>query len=252
MVKREPVKVTVGSAATVNALADTRIAKKKSVKNDGAWRYPGGIIQRMESTMINGRGPYTDHKDPGEPRRRQESNFFITLNTNRACGEKQGAQLQLTGKEAMRKTLKQLSQDSVICKYLKFGPKHPDHYGKDLYEDVVSKVEWTSAVEIGENNERLHCHIWLTVHHYSQIQVNMPMMQRKFKELYNANLWNLQSDSAFGNYYTELSCNKMPYIQVKLLPESNWTEVIKQYIHKAMMEHTGDDNEDIPTQPVGV
>ena len=88
------------------------------------------------------------------------------------------------------------------------------------------------------------------MHHYSQIQINMPMMQRKFKELYNANLWNLQYNSAFGNYYTELSCNKMPYIQVKLLPESNWTEVIKQYIHKAMMEHTGESNEDIPTQPV--
>ena len=35
MVKREPVKVIVGSAATVNALADTRIAKKKSVKDEG-------------------------------------------------------------------------------------------------------------------------------------------------------------------------------------------------------------------------
>ena len=36
----------------------------------------------------------------------------------------------------------------------------------------------------------------------------------------------------------------------ELIKEVNWAEVMKQYIHKAMTEHTGD-NEDIPTQPVG-
>lgn len=227
MVKREPTVVTVGSAATTNALGDSR----KSIKKDGAWRYPGGVIQRHSDTMINGRGPYTDHKDTGEARRKQESNFFITLNTNRTVS--QGGAMCDYGKEAMRKTLNDMAKDEVICSYLKFGPKHPEHYGKDVYEDVIQKIEWNSAVEVGETLCRLHCHIWLTVHHYSQVQINMAMMQHTFKRIYNGHIGN-------SEFAPQLVANKMPYIQVKLLPESNWAEVMKQYIHKAMTEHTGE------------
>ena len=165
MVKREPARITVGSAATVNALHDTR----KSVKKNQAWRYPGGVIQRHTDTRINGRGPYTDDKDPGLPRRKQESNFFITLNTNRSCAG--GGDLADVGKEAMRSTLNELSKDRMICQLLKFGPKNEKHYGADWYEDVIQKIEWNAAVELGENLDRLHCHIWLTVHHYSQVQL---------------------------------------------------------------------------------
>ena len=28
--------------------------------------------------------------------------------------------------------------------------------------------------------------------------------------------------------------NGMPYIQVKLLPQTNWAQIIRQYIHKGM------------------
>ena len=234
MVKREPTVITVGSAATAQALGD----KRKSITKDGAWRYPGGIIQRHSDTIINGRGPYTDHKDPGEPRRKQESNFFITLNTNRSCAA--GGEMAEIGKEAMRRTLNSMAKDEVLCSYLKFGPKHPEHYGKDRFEDVVQKVEWNAAVELGENLSRLHCHIWLTVHHYSQVQINMPMMQHVFKQTYNMNLVSYHSDGRTNRFTEQLRCRGMPYIQVKLLPESNWAEVMKQYIHKAMKQHTGE------------
>ena len=229
MVKREAPTITVGSAATTAALGDSR----KSIKREGAWRYPGGIIQRADSTVINGRSGYYDHKDAGEklPRRKQESNFFITLNTNRVCGA--GGELAVVGQQAMKGTLEEMATDEFLCKYLKFGPKHPEHYSKDVYQDVIQKIEWNSAVEIGENLERLHCHIWLTVHHYSQVQINMPVMQHMFKRTYN--------DKLQGHKYRDdLKCNGMPYIQVKLLPESNWAEVMKQYIHKAMQQHTGE------------
>ena len=129
------------------------------------------------------------------------------------------------GKTAMKATLDFLSKDSNICTYLKFGPKSA-HYRKDKFEDVITKVEWQAAVEVGEEQQRLHCHVWLTVHHYSQVQINMPIMQKMFKDAYNSRIA-LTSQR-------QLRCNGMPYIQVKLLPSSDWAMVMKQYIHKGM------------------
>ena len=229
--KRTPVKsgvkrlhndgfVTVGSAGLGKATGDVSVKKKQ------AWRYPGGIIQRAPSDMINGRGPYRDHIDTTEPRRKQESNFFITLNTNRRCDADSGhVNIEQEGRVAMQQALKELAKDTMICKYLKFGPKHPKEYENDRYEDVIQSVEWTANVEIGDELKRLHCHIWLTVHHYSQVQINMRMMQQLFKLKYHENL---------GLGKEHLKINGLPYIQVKLLPTANWAEVMKQYIHKGM------------------
>lgn len=55
---------------------------------------------------------------------------------------------------------------------------------------------------------RLHAHIWLTVHHYSQVQINMPVMQMMFH--YNNQCQQLGIASMMQR--------GMPYIQVKLLP----------------------------------
>jgi len=221
MVKREPTKITVEGINFKPPTGDV----VKGVKEKGAWRYPGGVIQRAPSKIL-GTKEYTDDKDPGEARRKHESNFFITLNTNKAIGadKKYGAYAE-AGKQACKTTLEILSQDAAICRYLKFGPKS-EHYRDDIFEDVVFKAEWQAAVETGEQLERLHCHIWLTLHHYSQVQINMPVMQKMFKDAFNAHA------------PRELRINRMPYIQVKLLPSSDWATVMKQYIHKAMMDST--------------
>ena len=77
------------------------------------------------------------------------------------------------------------------------------------------------------------------MHHYSQVQVNMPVMQRLFKRLYNQyidealnNTVGLDKEAIRGR----IAQNKNPYIQVKLLPTSDWAMVIRQYIHKGMQE----------------
>ena len=219
--------VTVGDAALGKPTGDVTV----SVKKKQAWRYPGGIIQRHDSCMINGRR-YEDHIDRGEPRRKQESNFFITINTNRR-GESTAAapNLEQEGRVAMERALKDLATDTMICKYLKFGPKHPEVYGNDRYQDVIQSVEWTANVEMGDELKRLHCHIWMTVHHYSQVQINMRMMQQLFKLKYHEHLG--------APFNPKLQINGMPYIQVKLLPTANWAEVMKQYIHKGMASSNG-------------
>lgn len=223
MVKRAPTKISVEGINFTKPTGDV----VKGVKASGAWRYPGGIIQRAPTTQLGNDGKhYYDDKDPGEARRKHESNFFITLNTNRCVGERYVTPQQAAdGKRAMRKALDFLSKDSSICTFMKFGPKSA-HYREDKFEDVITKVEWQAAVEVGEQLERLHCHIWLTVHHYSQVQVNMPVMQRMFKQAYNSHVG--------AENLRVLRCNKMPYIQVKLLPTSDWAMVMKQYIHKGM------------------
>lgn len=221
MVKRAPTKISVEGINFTKPTGDV----VKGVKASGAWRYPGGVIQRAPSVVINGT-TYTDDKDPGEARRKHESNFFITLNTNRCVSTKfVTADQAENGKQAMKGALEYLSKDSSICTFMKFGPKSA-HYRNDVFEDVITKVEWQAAVETGENLERLHSHIWLTVHHYSQVQVNMPVMQKMFKDAYNSRLDIMNS--------RQLRCNGMPYIQVKLLPTSDWAMVMKQYIHKGM------------------
>ena len=57
---------------------------------------------------------------------------------------------------------------------------------------------------------------------YSQIQINPQMLMYQSKRLYNANAFNFQM-------------KRQPYVHVKLLPQSNWTDVMRQYIHKGMM-----------------
>jgi len=235
MVKRTPAVISVQPIALHNTKGDaleSKVSKHHGVKDKGAWRYPGGNIVRHPDMKINGRGPngqggdsftgaYTDHRDPSEARRKIESNFFITLNTNQTVNYR-SPEVDLDARMAAKNALDVLSMDDTMCAYLKFGPKD-EHYARDLFEDVISKVEWQAAVEVGENLERLHAHIWLTVHHYSQVQVNMPVMQNLFKKLYNNSL-----------HHPDMKITKRPYISVKLLPTSDWAMIIKQYIHKGM------------------
>ena len=54
-----------------------------TAKTKQAWRYNGGQILRAPSITINGTR-YEDPKDPGQARRKQESNFFITINSNKS------------------------------------------------------------------------------------------------------------------------------------------------------------------------
>ena len=46
-------------------------------------------------------------------------------------------------------------------------------YRLDRYTDVIESVDWKAAVETGDVLHRLHAHIWLTITHYSQVQINV-------------------------------------------------------------------------------
>ena len=226
LVKRGKTTISTEAINLKPPLADqVQVQKKGGIKASGAWRYPNNQIQR--ATNLGGKTnlkgvPYTDDKD-GLARRKHESSFFITLNTNKKAkiGEKE-TEIAMT---AAKEVLETLGTDASLCTYLKFGPKNT-HYAHDRYSDVIQSVEWKPCVELGEQQSRLHCHIILTVNHYSQVQINVPILQQLFKDLYNAEVR--------ANGASSLMINRRPYIHVKLLPQSSWAMVMRQYILKAM------------------
>ena len=190
-----------------------------TAKSKQAWRYQGNQILRAPSVWINGT-KYIDPKDPDQARRKQESNFFVTINTNKSPDDEQmpRAVAQMTN------VLETLSQRYTMAAYFKFGPVDPT-YEEDKFEDVItSNIEWKAAIETGDIMNRLHCHIWLTVTHYSQIQMNTKMLQHLTRENFNKGL-------RLGD---PLRITDNAYVHVKLLPQSDWTSIMKNYIHKGM------------------
>lgn len=190
-----------------------------SAKSKQAWKYAGGSVVRAPAGLLPG---LFDHdRGDGEkrlPRRKQESNFFITINSNQAPKDALDVDESM---RAMDKMLHGIAEERVMATYLKFGPKHED-YRDDKYSDVIIGVDWKAATEIGPTQGKVHSHIWVTITHYSQIQINTQMLMYHSKRLYNANTLNFKM-------------KRQPYVHVKLLPQSNWTDVMRQYIHKGMM-----------------
>lgn len=174
--------------------------------------------------MINGR-EYVDPKESSLPRRKHESNFLITINTNKgpAPGEHHDGVVR-----SMEEVLKLLAKDEYLARYIKFGPKD-DAYRDDRFIDVIEGCQFRGAVEVGDIMHRIHAHIMLTVHHYSQVQIDPQLLAHLSRELYNANL-------PLGN---PNRITARPHVHVRLLPQANWVDVIKGYVHKGMESADG-------------
>lgn len=211
-----------------------------SAKTKQAWRYAGSKIVRAPTLKL-GSKRYVDPKSKGGeelPRRKQESNFFLTINTNKAPG----GDLLDVGIKHMEAMLNYLSEETVMASYLKFGPKD-DSYIEDKFADVIHSIDWKGAVETGDSLKRLHAHVWLTITHYSQIQINVQMLMHLARKAYNK--YTTEQRNASGTarkVYVEeelpfgspIRIQDNPYVHVKLLPQSDWTTVMRQYIHKGM------------------
>ena len=226
----------VDPSVAVQRVEKTQPAGGKNVKTRQAWKYPGGNIVRAPSVNINGRY-YTDPKedeagdeksqgdiapfvDVGTPRRKQESNFFITINPN----QKYSADLEGRARNRFVAALAELQENDVLARCLKFGPKSL-HYVNDHAHDVLLPgIDWKATVEIGEDKHRMHAHIICYIQHYSQIQIAPKILQHEFRRAFNKTL-------ALGD---PLRLTTLPYVQAKLLPQSDWTTIMRQYIRKGM------------------
>ena len=210
------------------------------VKANQAWKYPGNNIVRAPSTVLNGRY-YTDPKadqagsadeqgklvtgnPAGVPRRKQESNFMITINNNVRYPSSDEAD----AKRAYKGALEMLSKQHVLLSCLKFGPKHA-HYRNDQANPgdvILPGIGFTATVETGDVMKLMHAHIFLEVEHYSQIQINIPVMTRVFLNAFNETLGPGHRLRFFGK----------PYVHVDMQPQKRWNDLLmKQYLKKGML-----------------
>jgi hypothetical protein len=207
-------------------------------KKQQAWRYKGNLVARAASATINGR-KLVDPKpgangEAGLPRRKQESNFFLTINPNLAPRE--GTDVSRVT-AAVEKMVELLGTNAGVKSILKFGPKD-EHYKTDRFEDVILNVGWKSGVEMGGIQGRVHAHVWATISHISQVQVDVHKLQYLCRHLYNQAYagTDVSFPATFGRQKRSgadrFLMTRLPYVHVKLLPQANWTEVMKQYIHK--------------------
>jgi hypothetical protein len=215
------------------ATADVNLRAGKSAKSDQAWKYPGYNIQRAPNLTL-GDNEYWDPKElpAAMPRRLQESNFKITINTNRKFeGNLEGLAIR-----AMTKAWADICDDpDLFASILKFGPAQEDTglpsqalFANDNAADVIKTKRCVGAAEVGDYMSRVHLHGHLNIEHYSQLQINIPMLQYNFRELYN--------EYAQGN--ADLMMNGLPYIWVGRSWQRNWLDIYSQYLMKNMTAST--------------
>jgi hypothetical protein len=199
----------------------------RGAKAEQAWRYPNNQVVRAPSKVLGPSGKeYTDPKSDGEkPRRLQESNFFITINPNKKFAEVDAAHAA----GVMWNVLQEIYKPTEVFKIITLGPKHADVYGEDIYEEVIRNIETTPTVEVGDKAGRMHSHIIMEIEHFSQVQINIPMLRALYIEAYN------RLGARFG-----MKITRGVRIRVDMLPQSNWTTVSKNYVKKAMLEHQPD------------
>lgn len=181
-------------------------------------------------------GTGEDPAAPGLGRRRHESRLFVTINPNKGGGSKKKGTLLLNDTvvfNAVKHLVTELGRDNNLRQLISFGPvqKVPggQDYRTDTYDTHVESVEVAAAVERGDVMERPHCHIYLTMIHYSQIQIDKTLLKE-----WAWNTYNQYCDQAGGSSY-KLTSKQSVYTHIKLLPQSDWQDVMMAYMEKGML-----------------
>jgi hypothetical protein len=183
------------------------IQRSRSAKQSGHWKVD--IMGRAPDTLING-NYYDDPKDPGMPRRRQESCFDILINPNMTFGP----EFHGEAKHRFDRALQYLRQPDTAIRYLKFGPKDA-HYALDIPQDVITDIDvGNSIAEVGGVMRRMHAHLVVKIEHYSQVQIDIPAIKREFMESYH----NMEPPMDFQS---PLRLPPNIYLHVKRMDQSN-------------------------------
>jgi hypothetical protein len=164
-------------------------------------------------------------------RRRQQSNFFITLNTNRRKFDE--AQDPKAVQQALNACF-----GKQIYDILTFGPAHPDVYAEDALfpNEFIEKIEVRAGVERGPVTGALHCHAYVTIAHWSQIRINKLALQGLFKETYNEH-----ASAGKG----QMPLKSLPACKIDLMPQTDWGQIVAHYLSKQVAVLTTDDPADI-------
>jgi hypothetical protein len=150
-------------------------------------------------------------------RRKQQSNLFITINTNKRRFD------EVVDTEAMLRALSHCFQKEVT-NVLRFGPVHQLTYGGDWqYADaVIDTVEMRACVERGPVTGALHAHLFLTINHWSHIQVDIRRLQVMFKEQLHMH----------SSKSVKIPERALPAVMVKLYLQTDWGQIMAHYLTK--------------------
>ena len=148
-------------------------------------------------------------------RRKQQSNYFLTINTNKRRFD------EILDTRAVEYAIHKCFDERLV-QALTFGPVHYDTYGEDAKwpSAVIEKVDVKAGVERGPITGALHAHLYLTITHWSQLRINVPALQDLFKEAYNAQA------------VTKIAPRARPSIKIELLPQTDFGQIVAHYLSK--------------------
>ena len=210
------------SPSRQHAVAPSPQPRAISNKEDQAFMYPGYVIQRAPDIWINNKkylDPVALERGKEKPRMKKESKFFITINPNQRVYSDPRA------RAACKKAFDTLAQREALRQYITFGPCDPaGHFKSDVFDDVIieEQGEFNYNLEVGAKQHRLHGHAMLTVHHYSQIQLDARAIMRLFRNAYNSALQDCVAFKIHGN----------PYVSIELMKQANYAQIMAQYMFK--------------------
>lgn len=162
---------------------------------------------------FSGENPYHNGEIP-----EKESNFFLTISTNRVPGTTDEVVSFAEVLSGMFDGLQGLFKfDGLIGKR---GAAIPEG-------DSQAVRNWTGkyGIEIGTQKHRLHAHVLIKVHHNTRMQLDLEALKRYLVE---------HSHGRFSGFYVNL----------RLAPDSHMEERILSYIDKDENLRRNDDSED--------
>ena len=217
-------------------MGDTSIASKSQKKEDLEWKaaHETHMSQQwIDEHDLASDNPLLiqDHRRSDKRRKQHESNFFVLINTNKNPSEPMHTSAVSL---ALQQACEALGNDSVLCQCLIWGPKNPEHYGNDQWDTHIKTIEFNAGVERGPRNSMIHAHVMLRIEHFSQIQINSNYVARFIRDEYNRQLDRYKGFDGVDKW--KISKNALPYVQIKLLPQRDFADIIDLYIRKTVVE----------------
>lgn len=85
---------------------------------------------------------------------------------------------------------------------------------------MVEKIEVKAGIERGPVTGALHAQAYLTITHWSQIQVDVKRLQFLFTEVYNSKV------------RTKIAHCKQIAVKIELQQQTDWGQIIAHYLSK--------------------
>ena len=185
-------------------------------------------------------------------RRMKQSKFFITYVLHRpAVGDNENRHNEYVALQFAR-AFRRMTLDENLCPMVRFGrmikegetvlmdankddgENYKHSYTKDTWASHMHYVTADCGVEIAPYTRLFHFHAILSFTHWSKLSFDIYQMnswlERAFKGLHADKQNNFFIKDVNGSQW--YGDNDNPYVDLKLLPQDDWTKVLSKYLRK--------------------